>query len=1044
MVKADPMRNYYADLKVSATATENEIRKAFRTLALQYHPDRNPGREAEFVVRFQEIQAAHEILCDPTQRAKYDAERRKYRTVSAPSNTPNTPRTRPPPPPRNAYTTTTPAGSYYRAPPPRPQAQRPPPPQHNNTYSTGADRFSTRNFRQPPTAQKPDTRAKDADARANVFTAWQKMKQPRGEDPRQHNPNAYSGAHTNAQNNPNGTPFGRSQSTRVPSSKQGFDPSTPGVDEGQARSSYRNYARPAPTPPSSTTPPKESHSEDVPYSEANRVRTPYYSHVAGERTSMFEGVGRSASVRNSPTYAHRASSSQDAGTYSDSGRKAQGARPNGTTNKTFAHGYPDSSDEESEPEVFTHSNKHRDPPAPPQATRPPPPTWAQGGFTTPDPKRQSNGATGNIPNSFKSRSEESINMKFSPSDWHGKFEGSSSYFAPNVQKGANGKGRASPTRGRASQRNATDRNPFSQPNPFAQAQANPIPPPPPGPPPGINFAPPPMAPHAAKFSPQDWQETFKDPNWVYNEKKETSPRRPSEATKRPKAQRKASVQQNGASKTQDKQDASRPKYQAFAEEPKNGDADAMDIDSGTSSSDDKSGAAAGPGAPKLNTGAKLNGFTTAPSSGTAKPPAKGLNGFGSDFIEPLVKPQNDGLGGMASVGDALPFNSEASNSHPIKANAAKSLKYPDVPKAPAVPAKLDLASANQYFESMASYVKSYRKYCNVLTGHFAARSAEMEDLDERFIRNRGETTNKLGFTSYMAKMEEDESVMETWKVAQEHHIIALQQCKDVRTKAQKAGGLDAVDGRRHSVQDAIEEMEKLTVNETLPTTYTSTKRQASGPTLGSRISSALRTATCSPTNFDGVDIEILNGRSTISFSSMNALETHVNSAFRSNADRPPALPPAPTKRLGDVHWRGNGYTPFTVEGGWPTEPPGGMQEKKLCRRRATLEYLRHGNLDYLYLVTCTGPNTNKKEWLERRAAISARGLDPQRQTGGSQLFPDQDVDGRDNARQSIASLNKMAKFPNESFGGVEIMKVPLDAQHGGRAIRGGDGGRRGA
>jgi curved DNA-binding protein CbpA len=110
MVKADPTRNYYADLKITASASENEIRKAFRALALQYHPDRNPGREAEFVVKFQEIQAAHEILGDQTQRIKYDTERRKYRNLNVPTNTPNTPRSRPPPPPRNAYTTSTPSG----------------------------------------------------------------------------------------------------------------------------------------------------------------------------------------------------------------------------------------------------------------------------------------------------------------------------------------------------------------------------------------------------------------------------------------------------------------------------------------------------------------------------------------------------------------------------------------------------------------------------------------------------------------------------------------------------------------------------------------------------------------------------------------------------------------------------------------------------------------------------------------------------------------------------------------------------------------------
>ncbi|RMZ73801.1 Meiotically up-regulated [Pyrenophora seminiperda CCB06] len=785
MVKADPTRNYYADLKVTATASENEIRKAFRTLALQFHPDRNPGRETEFVVRFQEIQAAHEVLCDPVQRAKYDAERKKYRNANISTNTPNTPRTRPPPPSRNTYTTNTPSGSYYRAPPPKPQqqSQRPPPPQHNSTYNTGADsKFTSKTYYTPPTGKRPDTRAKDAEARANVFTAWQKMKQPRGDESRQHNPNAQSNPQNNTQANPNGTPFGRSQSTRA-SSKQGFDPSTPGVDEGQARSAYRNYARPAPTPPESTTPlyAKESQTDDAPYSEANRVRTPYYSHVAGERTSMFEGIGRSSSVRNSPTHNHRdrGGPSHDAGAYSDSGRRTQAKKPNGSTSVPFMHGYSDSSDEESESEVFT---KSRNPP--PQTTKPPPSTWTPRGFATPEHKRQTSGANGNMANSFKSRSDESINIKFSPSDWHGKFEGSSSYFAPNMQKGASTKGRTSPTRGRAPQRNAAERSAFtSQPmgqppvSSFRQTQSHSIPPPPPGPPPGLHFAapppgPPPMAAHATTFSPQDWQGTFKDANWVYNEPKETSPRRPSEATKRPKASRKASVQKNGASKTQDQQDASRPKYQAFAEEAANGDADAMDIDP----------------EPPASPEPIKRGSRTAPTSPRPMPngsAAGGLNGLGEDLLPPLVDPQANGLGGMSNIRDALPFASEASKSHPIKPNAAKGLRYPDVPIAPPPPTKLDLSSADDYFNRMEAYVKSYRKYSAVLTSHFAARSAEMEDLDGHFVHNRGETTKKIGFASYLAKMEEDEGVIETWKVAQERHITALHQCAEVRNKTMK-------------------------------------------------------------------------------------------------------------------------------------------------------------------------------------------------------------------------------------------------------------------
>ncbi|ORY03865.1 DnaJ domain-containing protein, partial [Clohesyomyces aquaticus] len=72
MVKPDASRNYYSDLEISANADDNEIRKAFRQLALKYHPDRNPGRESEFVTKFQQIQAAHEVLSDPQLRLKYD------------------------------------------------------------------------------------------------------------------------------------------------------------------------------------------------------------------------------------------------------------------------------------------------------------------------------------------------------------------------------------------------------------------------------------------------------------------------------------------------------------------------------------------------------------------------------------------------------------------------------------------------------------------------------------------------------------------------------------------------------------------------------------------------------------------------------------------------------------------------------------------------------------------------------------------------------------------------------------------------------------
>jgi DnaJ-class molecular chaperone len=64
-------RDPYEVLGVKRDASEDEIKKAYRKLARQYHPDRNPGdKQAEG--RFKEVQAAYEILNDKTKRQQYD------------------------------------------------------------------------------------------------------------------------------------------------------------------------------------------------------------------------------------------------------------------------------------------------------------------------------------------------------------------------------------------------------------------------------------------------------------------------------------------------------------------------------------------------------------------------------------------------------------------------------------------------------------------------------------------------------------------------------------------------------------------------------------------------------------------------------------------------------------------------------------------------------------------------------------------------------------------------------------------------------------
>lgn len=64
-------RDYYEILEVNKNASGDEIKKSFRRLAMQYHPDRNPGdKEAE--TKFKEINEAYEVLKDEQKRAAYD------------------------------------------------------------------------------------------------------------------------------------------------------------------------------------------------------------------------------------------------------------------------------------------------------------------------------------------------------------------------------------------------------------------------------------------------------------------------------------------------------------------------------------------------------------------------------------------------------------------------------------------------------------------------------------------------------------------------------------------------------------------------------------------------------------------------------------------------------------------------------------------------------------------------------------------------------------------------------------------------------------
>ena len=67
------LKDYYQILGVSRDASAEDIKKAFRRLALRYHPDRNPENTREAGEKFKEINEAYEVLGDEQRRRQYDS-----------------------------------------------------------------------------------------------------------------------------------------------------------------------------------------------------------------------------------------------------------------------------------------------------------------------------------------------------------------------------------------------------------------------------------------------------------------------------------------------------------------------------------------------------------------------------------------------------------------------------------------------------------------------------------------------------------------------------------------------------------------------------------------------------------------------------------------------------------------------------------------------------------------------------------------------------------------------------------------------------------
>ncbi|KAI0594947.1 hypothetical protein F4775DRAFT_392458 [Biscogniauxia sp. FL1348] len=294
MPKWDKNRNYYADLDVHSTASADEIKKQFKKLALKYHPDRNPGREAEVNPKFQLIQSAHEILTDETLRRQYDEARRssasRYPMASGVRGNPwqDIAKQYPPPPRRPPQ------------PAPRSGAQR------YANFTNGVPRPA-----RPTPSDDPQARKSNADAWDSMRSHASRAKPP----PTPGRAPTSAARDAKAEQPPPRTAYQKQKAQAAFGSRRaGFTPMSPGVAD-EPPVTNKNYFTtrthsnifaetiPETTPDKFPTETPVDPFEDIKerYMDG-RKSTPYHSS-GGEKTSLFSegpGLSRTTSARMPP------------------------------------------------------------------------------------------------------------------------------------------------------------------------------------------------------------------------------------------------------------------------------------------------------------------------------------------------------------------------------------------------------------------------------------------------------------------------------------------------------------------------------------------------------------------------------------------------------------------------------------------------------------------------------------------------------------------------------------------------------------------------
>ncbi|KAE8350122.1 hypothetical protein BDV28DRAFT_139728 [Aspergillus coremiiformis] len=781
MVKADVRTDYYAELGLTPSADAEEIKKQFRKLALKYHPDRNPGKEVDFISKFQAIQAANEILSDPQQRLRYDTDRLRagYGKFYGPPKS-NSPRKAP-------------TKSYPSSPSAKPQTAKPSFSSRTQSFhsgpSSGAQRYASYARAAP---KQPWEKMQDEGA--NAYRGFQDMKGNHTPGWSQFDPRTGRSGHPGTTPRPNAASAGQStrpksayeyfkaspkptgpESTRAQSTKkkQGFAPRAAGGDEPMASntSSYSNVPRserpqmrdffgsaPSPTARKAAAG-FQNREENSRTPEVERTGSKYAS-TGGEKTFFSSAwLGRSASMRESAgSPKPHARTNPPSPTPPESNRH-RSESPNLKSDRNRNYSSTSSSDIEDEdvcPEdapkavpksrlrphqKFTdfHTQQKWDSGTGPDFDS----ASAQNSFGTSKarhpfvhsraPKSRDVPQNG----TFKSSSHDDLRKPFSANSWN-TFDfftpSSSDKDQPQPKQGSCNRGRTATrtSSGRASHSaSASNHDPF-QSGSTSQQQSTVFPP--------------------GRFPVDDWLEKFRDLGWAMPKDDGHQQQQQSGCAQQPRSPRK---QNRPATKARaPPQSASVATEAEEAEATVNGDSDkqnsarvreedgeAMDLDDDSPTKDmpvEPAKAAKGPGTevphPKSRMPSGCNGVKG--ESGKPNNQHFNLNKLGK--TAPFTDTTNGGIEDLQDIHASLPFESRA-NVHrtTMRDIRPRELICPNPPKRPQPPQPVPISAGSQqvalprkawerYVAEMNTYMREWSSFNRRMLRHFNARQEAIE------------------------------------------------------------------------------------------------------------------------------------------------------------------------------------------------------------------------------------------------------------------------------------------------------------------------------